>query len=88
MRIAEFGIAVPAHGRPVQPECLLIPCVGFDVDRHRLGYGAGFYDRTLTTLQPRPRAIGIAFDPARVPSIEPHDGDRALDLVITDAAIY
>ncbi|MGZ8253504.1 MAG: 5-formyltetrahydrofolate cyclo-ligase [Burkholderiaceae bacterium] len=83
-----FGIPVPAHGRVVQPDCLLIPCVGFDNKRHRLGYGGGYYDRTFATLVPWPLAIGIAFDITRVDSINPQAHDMQLDVVLTDAAQY
>lgn len=88
MRAAEFGIPVPAHGRPVQPDCLLIPCVGFDAHRYRLGYGGGYYDRTVRKTVPWPLAVGIAFEVGRVGSIEPQPHDVALDTVITDVAIY
>jgi 5-formyltetrahydrofolate cyclo-ligase len=83
-----FGIPVPAHGRVVQPDCLLIPCVGFDNTRHRLGYGGGYYDRTFATLVPWPLAVGIAFEPLRVDSIDPRPHDMQLDVVLTDAAQY
>jgi 5,10-methenyltetrahydrofolate synthetase len=88
MRAAEFGIPVPARGRPVQPDCLLIPCVGFDARRYRLGYGGGYYDRTLANTVPWPLCVGVAFEVGRVGSIEPMAHDIALDAVITDAAIY
>jgi len=88
MRAADFGIPVPARGRPVQPDCLLIPCVGFDARRFRLGYGGGYYDRTLAQTVPWPLCVGVAFDSARVETIEPQPHDIALDAVITDAAIY
>lgn len=88
MRAAAFGIPVPAHGRVVQPDCLLIPCVGFDNARFRLGYGGGFYDRTYATLMPWPFAVGIAFDATRVDSIAPQAHDMQLDVVLTDAAQY
>ena len=87
MRAAEFGIPVPAHGRPVQPDCLLIPCVGFDARRYRLGYGGGYYDRTLAKLVPWPLTVGIAFESGRIDTLEPHAHDMQLDVVITDAAI-
>ncbi len=64
MRAGDFGIPVPAQGRAVQPECLLIPCLGFDAKRFRLGYGGGYYDRTLAALIPFPLVVGIAFDAA------------------------
>jgi 5,10-methenyltetrahydrofolate synthetase len=83
-----FGIPVPAHGRLVQPDCLLIPCVGFDNLRHRLGYGGGYYDRTFASLVPWPLAVGIAFDATRVDSIDPQSHDLQLDVVLTDAAQY
>jgi 5,10-methenyltetrahydrofolate synthetase len=88
MRAADFGIPVPARGRPVQPDCLLIPCVGFDARRFRLGYGGGYYDRTLAQTVPWPLCVGVAFEVTRVESIEPQPHDIALDAVITDAAIY
>lgn len=83
-----FGIPVPAHGRLVQPDCLLIPCVGFDHARFRLGYGGGYYDRTLASLVPWPLAVGIAFDATRLDSIHPEPHDVQLDVVLTEAAQY
>ena len=88
MRAGEFGIPVPAHGRVVQPDCLLIPCVAFDEARYRLGYGGGFYDRTCATLVPWPLSVGIAFDATRVDTIDPQPHDMQLDVVLTDVAQY
>lgn len=87
MRAAEFGVPVPAQGRPVQPEALLIPCVGVDARRYRLGYGGGYYDRTLAQTVPWPLTVGIAFASARVASIAPEPHDMQLDAVITEAGI-
>lgn len=87
MRAAEFGVPVPAQGRPVQPDALLIPCVGFDTQRYRLGYGGGYYDRTLAQTVPWPLTVGIAFESARVASIDPQPHDMRLDAVITEAGI-
>ncbi len=88
MQAGRFGIPVPAQGRLVQPECMLIPCVGFDRKRFRLGYGGGYYDRALAALMPWPLAVGIAFEATRVESIDPQPHDAQLDVVITDAAQY
>jgi len=87
MRAAEFGIPVPARGRPVQPDTLLIPCVGFDRQRYRLGYGGGYYDRTLARTLPWPLCVGIAFESGRLDSVDPRPHDMQLDAVITDAVI-
>lgn len=88
MQAGEFGIPVPAHGRSVQPDCLLVPCVGFDDARHRLGYGGGYYDRTLAGLVPWPLVVGVAYESTRVATIDPQPHDMQLDAVITDVAQY
>jgi 5-formyltetrahydrofolate cyclo-ligase len=88
MRAGRFGIPVPAQGRAVQPECLLVPCLGFDNERFRLGYGGGYYDRTLAALIPFPLVVGVAFEAARLQTIDPQPYDVKMDVVITDAAVY
>ncbi|OGB27699.1 MAG: 5-formyltetrahydrofolate cyclo-ligase [Burkholderiales bacterium RIFCSPLOWO2_02_FULL_57_36] len=76
------GVPTPVERNLIRPEGLLIPCVGFNADNIRLGYGGGYYDRTLAE-KPRPIAIGIAYSSARAAfNAGPHD--VALDLVITD----
>lgn len=78
-----YGVLVPLDtALVVKPDVLFIPCVGFTADGHRLGYGGGFYDRTLAE-QPRPKAIGIAYRICQCDlKIMPHD--IALDSVITN----
>ena len=79
----KLGVAVPAELRMVErPPALLVPCLGFDADGYRLGYGGGFYDRTLAA-QPRPRTLGIAYAFQRAEF--PLDAyDVPLDRVITE----
>ena len=77
-----YGVPTPVERNLISPEGLLIPCVGFNADNIRLGYGGGFYDRTLA-VKPRPLAIGIAYASART-SFRAGPHDVALDLVITD----
>jgi len=76
-----LGTSVPATVQQTQPQALLIPCLGFNAQRIRLGYGGGFYDRTLAQ-QPRPVSIGVAYSEAlTVFTGEAHD--IALDLIFT-----
>jgi 5-formyltetrahydrofolate cyclo-ligase len=83
------SMKVPVPGPPqviVQPETLLIPCVGFNRQRVRLGYGGGYYDRTLA-VRPRPLAIGIAYGGSLATfAADPHD--IALDTIITEDGCF
>jgi 5,10-methenyltetrahydrofolate synthetase len=81
-----YGIAVPELVQPVQPDVLVIPCVAFNAQRFRLGYGGGYYDRTLGVLQPRPRTLGVAFANQQV-EFAPAAHDIALDAVITELGV-
>ena len=83
-----YGIPYPAEGPFERPEALLIPVNAFDAEGYRLGYGGGFFDRTLAGLEPRPLAIGVGFELARVESIVPGAHDIALDAVVTEAGIF
>lgn len=81
------GIATVAKGPAVLPDVLLLPVNAFDREGYRLGYGGGYFDRTLAILVPRPYAVGVGFDLARVDSIGPHAHDCALDVVVTESGI-
>lgn len=77
-----FGVSIPVNGIERKPAALLIPCVGFNEQYYRLGYGGGFYDRTLA-VRPRPRTVGIAYSCA-LASFEADSHDIALDSVVTE----
>lgn len=86
-----FGLSEPPESAPVlTPRILLLPLLAVDSRGHRLGYGGGYYDRTLAFLrQSAPIvAVGIAFEVQRVPDV-PHDGrDAVLDWVVTENSVY
>ncbi len=82
MQGAGFGTSVPATGDWLDPDALLVPLVGFDDQHYRLGYGGGYYDRTLAALPRRPGTIGIGFKICRLLSIEPQSHDLKLDRLI------
>lgn len=79
-----WNIPIPAQDRRVQPTLLLVPLVGFDGAGYRLGYGGGYYDRTLAVLSPRPMTIGIGHAFARLDSIHPQPHDVPLDRILTE----
>lgn len=79
-----WNILVPAHGGSVMPDIVIAPVVGFDAANYRLGYGGGYFDRTLAAAQKKPLAIGIGYGSSRVRTIYPQPHDIPMDLVITD----
>ena len=82
-----FGIPEPRGGAAVRPDIILAPLAGFDLANYRLGYGKGYFDRTLAALEPRPLAIGIGFELALVASVFPRPHDIAMDFILTEAAL-
>lgn len=87
MDVDRFGIPVPANGDTRVPGIVLLPLVAFDPQGYRLGYGGGYFDRTLAAMVPRPLAIGVGFELARVDDIGPQSHDIRLDAVVTEAGI-
>jgi 5,10-methenyltetrahydrofolate synthetase len=92
MREGHHGIPEPASQEAIVPDLLLVPCVGFDRDGYRLGYGGGYYDRTLAAWPGAalPVTVGIAYEACRIDdgvlAREAHD--LPLDAVVTEAATH
>ena len=82
-----WNIPVPPEGTEVTPEIVIAPVVGFDPACDRLGYGGGFFDRTLAVLPGRPRIIGVGYAQAAIPSIYPQPHDVPMDLIVTERGI-
>lgn len=83
MRRGRWGIAEPAEDNWVQPPLVLAPLVGADQQRHRLGFGGGYFDRSLAAASPRRQAIGVGFSCARITTIYPQAHDVAMDAIVT-----
>lgn len=82
-----WKIPVPAEGPEVVPDVTLSPVVGWDRAGYRLGYGGGYFDRTLAALSPRPLAIGVGLDAARVATIFPQPHDIAMNRIVTESGL-
>jgi 5-formyltetrahydrofolate cyclo-ligase len=87
MALDRHGIPVPAAADELAPAIVLLPLVAFDPQGFRLGYGGGYFDRTLAALVPRPLAIGVGFELGRVADIRPQAHDIPLNATVTEAGI-
>jgi 5-formyltetrahydrofolate cyclo-ligase len=82
-----FGMHEPAGTAPlVTPDVLFVPLLAFDARGHRLGYGGGFYDRTLAALDAK-LAIGVAYAGQETDALPIHDHDHPLDMVVTEKGV-
>ncbi|MEZ5652085.1 MAG: 5-formyltetrahydrofolate cyclo-ligase [Burkholderiaceae bacterium] len=87
MRRGPMGIAEPFDAPEVTPNTVLLPVNGWDEAGYRLGYGAGFFDRTLAALSRRPRVIGVGYEMGRLATIHPQSWDMPLDAVATERGV-
>jgi 5-formyltetrahydrofolate cyclo-ligase len=80
-----WNIPIPEIRQVVVPQAVLAPLVGFDRQCYRLGYGGGYFDRTLAALSPRPLAIGVGFEMLCIETIFPQSFDIPMDVIVTEA---
>ncbi len=79
-----YGIPKPKGTDTFEPTLLFVPCVGYGPGGYRLGYGGGFYDKTLAALSPRPFTVGLGFANAFLPDLEPEPHDVPLDAILNE----
>jgi 5-formyltetrahydrofolate cyclo-ligase len=79
-----WDIPVPSRRDVVVPDLMLAPLVGFDLNNYRLGYGGGYFDRTLASLAQRPVVMGIGYEFGALDSIFPQPHDIPMDAVLTE----
>lgn len=89
MEEGAFGAAVPARGDAVVPRSLIVPCLAFDDRGYRLGYGGGFYDRTLARLRKEGPVLAVAFayEVQRAEELPIETADEPLDAIVTEAGL-
>jgi 5-formyltetrahydrofolate cyclo-ligase len=83
-----LDIPYPAHSAEVIPDAALVPMNGWDQQGYRLGYGGGFFDRTLASFTKRPVVIGVSYELARMDTIHPRSWDIPMDFVVTERGVY
>jgi 5-formyltetrahydrofolate cyclo-ligase len=83
-----LGISYPLGSEAVAPTAVLVPMLGWDEAGYRLGYGAGFFDRTLASLMPKPAVIGVSYELGKLKTIHPQSWDIPMDWVVTERGAY
>jgi 5-formyltetrahydrofolate cyclo-ligase len=83
-----LGISYPVNSRSIEPRAVLLPMNGWDAQGYRLGYGGGFFDRTLAAAAHKPMVIGVAYEMARMPTIHPQAWDIPVDYLVTERGVY
>jgi len=81
-----WKIPYPADGAEVRPDVVVAPLVGFDAAGFRLGYGGGFFDRTLAVFTPRPLVVGVGYASSAIRTIFPQPHDIGMDWIVTESA--
>lgn len=81
-------IPIPSARNVVEPHVLLVPVVAFDGECYRLGYGSGYFDRTLAALNGKPLVIGIGYELSRVDTIFPQARDLPMDMIVTERTTF
>ena len=90
LRKNKFGIIEPIKLKNITPDIIFVPMLGFDRDLNRLGYGKGYYDRTISKLRKLKKifVIGLAYDNQMVQNIPTENHDEKMDIILTDKKIY
>ncbi len=83
-----YGIPKPKGTAEFEPALLLLPCVGYGPQGNRLGYGGGFYDRTLAALQPRPFTVGLGYAHGHIPWLQAEPHDVPLDAILNEDGVF
>jgi len=83
-----MNIPYPVGSPEIIPQAVLLPMNGWDPQGYRLGYGGGFFDRTLASLEKRPLTIGVTYEFAKMETIHPQPWDIPMDYVVTERGVY
>jgi len=79
-----YGIPKPKDTEVIVPTLVFAPCVGYGPGGYRLGYGGGFYDRMLASLNPKPVSVGLGFGMGFLADLEPEAHDMPLDAILNE----
>jgi len=88
MQTGVWNIPIPKERDVLMPDAVIVPLVGFDESGFRLGYGGGYFDRTLAAAVPRPYSIGFGYEDSVLPTIYPQLHDIPMNLIVTNQSVH
>ncbi|MBC7804477.1 MAG: 5-formyltetrahydrofolate cyclo-ligase [Candidatus Parcubacteria bacterium] len=88
LAVGALDISYPVNSPEIIPDAVLLPMNGWDGGGYRLGYGAGFFDRTLAALPKKPEVIGVTYELSRMDTIHPQSWDIPADWIVTERGVY
>ena len=88
LAVGPLDIPYPVHSPEMVPDAVLLPMNGWDGAGYRLGYGGGFFDRTLANFSKKPVVIGVSYELAKMETIHPQSWDIPVDWVVTERGAY
>jgi 5-formyltetrahydrofolate cyclo-ligase len=88
MAMGGLDIPSPVNSPTVVPDTVLLPMNGWDDAGYRLGYGAGFFDRTLANFSRKPMVIGVSYELSKMATIHPQSWDIPVDWLVTERGVY
>jgi 5-formyltetrahydrofolate cyclo-ligase len=88
MQTGIWNIPIPKQREVLSLDAVIVPLVGFDARGYRLGYGGGYFDRTLAATPRRPLAIGLGYADSVLPTIYPQPHDIPMNLIVTDQSVF
>jgi 5-formyltetrahydrofolate cyclo-ligase len=87
MELDAYNISKPSGTEQFEPEMLLVPCLGFGPGGVRLGYGGGFFERTLASISPRPVTVGVSYTHGFLPMLRAPETEQPLDAMLTEDGV-
>jgi 5-formyltetrahydrofolate cyclo-ligase len=87
MELDAYNISKPKGTEEFAPELLIVPCLGYGPGGLRLGYGGGFFDRTLQSISPRPVTVGVSYTHGFLPLLRASERDVELDAMLTEDGV-
>jgi len=91
LSVGQYGVMEPNNDNIYLPDLMIVPCLAFDNSGYRLGYGGGYYDKTifyLNSIGHKFKTIGFAYEDQKIKNVVHDDFDQKLNYILTEKQLY